>query len=362
MQPRSRNLVVGKHLTNLHIEDGERFPLAGRRRRRPQEPGVVSALERSVRVPGGLHAGGPLAAGFPIERPERLVLDNRAAHNQAVLVALEDPLGCAGFTRRPLEVIEVLIGGDLVVAQELEQRAVEVVAAALHRDRGHGAAAKPDFRRVSVGLNLELFDRLDRGNEVGDVNARILRVHAIERNDLVNLALPVGADRVAGSRDREAARPVGHAAAASELNARNQDRQLDDVAAVQRQLDDAFVLYHAADNRILCVEGDRRRRNLDRLGDVTNFQNEIIADLTARLDALVSNGAGFEAVEFALDFEVSYHYLRQGIVAGCVRLNSLDGSRTKIGNGDRRTRNDGASGVTNQPLNRLGDLSMEAWG
>ena len=40
-----------------------------------------------------------------------------------------------------------------------------------------------------VGLDLELFDRLDRGDEVGDVDAGIFGVNAVEGHSLVNLAL-----------------------------------------------------------------------------------------------------------------------------------------------------------------------------
>ncbi|MEZ5395709.1 MAG: hypothetical protein R2724_23245 [Bryobacterales bacterium] len=58
--------------------------------------------------------------------------------------------------------------------QELEERSVDLVGAALHGDRGDRAAAEADFGRVGVGLDLELLERFDRGHEVGDVDARIL--------------------------------------------------------------------------------------------------------------------------------------------------------------------------------------------
>ena len=146
------------------------------------------------------------------------------------------------------------------------------VGAALHRDRCHGTAAEPDFRRVSVGLDLELLDRLDRGNEVRDVNPRILRVHAVERHSLVDLTLTVGAHRVAGTRNREPALAVGQAGPVAILHTRNHNGQCNDVASVERKFNHALVLDHAADDGVFGVESNGGRGNLNGLGHVADFE------------------------------------------------------------------------------------------
>ena len=104
------------------------------------------------------------------------------------------------------------------------------------------------------------------------MDAGILGVHAVERNHLVDLALTVGADGVAGARNREPALTVVHAGALAVLNARHHDGELHDVAAVERQLGHALVLDHAADDGVLGVESDGGGGNFHRLGHVTDFE------------------------------------------------------------------------------------------
>ena len=79
-----------------------------------------------------------------------------------------------------------------LIAQEVEKGSMERVGPALHRDGHLRAAPEPIFGRIGVGLNLELFDGLDGGHKVRLVDARVLGVHAVERNHLVRLALAVG--------------------------------------------------------------------------------------------------------------------------------------------------------------------------
>src|SRR6476646_3861690 len=62
------------------------------------------------------------------------------------------------------------------------------VGAALHGDGDLSAAAEAVLGGVSVGLNLELLNGFDGGDEVSDVNTGILGVDPVERYHLVGFA------------------------------------------------------------------------------------------------------------------------------------------------------------------------------
>src|SRR5262249_42147790 len=120
---------------------------------------------------GGRRAGGlPDAGGLQVAEEKSAIAavivrqQNRAAEGPAELVLPELGLGPAG------EVGDEVVGVELVVAQELEGRAVEFVGPRLDGDV-HGVAGRVAvFGREIAGLHLEFLHGVD-GGDVGDAVA-----------------------------------------------------------------------------------------------------------------------------------------------------------------------------------------------
>ena len=140
------------------------------------------------------------------------------------------------------------IGVHLVVAEELEERAVILVRAGLgqHVDLG-GLAA--ELGRIDAGLHLEFLQRVDRRHDHEGVEIRVGVLDAIER-----VVVEVGA--LAGHRNglgrADAALPRAGLPLTREAgrDVRRQRNQLQIVAPVQRQFHDALVLDDRADGRV----------------------------------------------------------------------------------------------------------------
>src|SRR5690606_9911440 len=111
-----------------------------------------------------------LAQAFVVGHKEHAVLDHRSSSRKTKLVAAE----------RGTISTEPAVGLDLVVAQELVNRAVELVGSRLggHDDLRGGLAV---LGRVDAGLNLELLDRVDRRTNDEGVEVRIGVLHAVQR-------------------------------------------------------------------------------------------------------------------------------------------------------------------------------------
>ena len=159
----------------------------------------------------------------------------------------------------------------------------------------------PVFRRIRARLDLEFFNRLNGRREDGDVGARVLRVHAIESDCVVNFPNAIGDHRNPGAGNGEATRAVREACAQSVLHARNQHGQAGHVTSVQRQFHDPPVLDHLSDCGVLRFEGDRSRPHLDALSDVTEFQAQIGAQLLSGLQNKAGERPRLETRLFALD-------------------------------------------------------------
>src|SRR5262245_6705645 len=112
-----------------------------------------------------------------------------------------------------------MLGVELVVAQEFEEGAMEVVGAALHRNCDLRAATETIFGGVGASLDFEFLDRFNGRHEIRDVDARVFGVDAVETDDLMNLALAIGADGESLAGNRETAEAVAAAGAITELHA-----------------------------------------------------------------------------------------------------------------------------------------------
>src|SRR5262245_52978135 len=135
---------------------------------------------------------------------------------------------------------------------------MKTVRAALHGHRDLRAAAEAVLGRVCIRLDLEFFQRFYGWHEIGDVNTRVLRIHSIQTDDLVSLALAIGAHGKALPGYRKAGEAVAAARALTELDARHQHREADHVTTIERKLDDALVFNHPSDSGCLGVQDDGR--------------------------------------------------------------------------------------------------------
>src|SRR5262249_39348832 len=177
---------------------------------------------------------------------------NGAAEGPAELVLPELGLGPAG------EVGDEVVGVELVVAQELEGRAVEFVGPRLDGNVHGVAGGVAVFGREVVGLHLEFLHGVD-GGDVGDAVAADVAgevadvvVHAVEQDVVGGVAAAAGDEGKVGG---EAAKRSGAAGEQSEEEG---------IAAVEGQLDDAAVLNDLAQRRSLRIQ--QRGRSLDHHG------------------------------------------------------------------------------------------------
>ena len=156
-----------------------------------------------------------------------------------------------------------------VVAQEDAERALELVAAAArhHVDRGGRRAAL--LGREAVRRHLELLDRVLR--QVGERPAHhvVVVVLAVDRD-------VAAASELAGRRDRDHVR-LGRVEVRRGRVARQQERELEEVAAVERQVLDDARPHHAPDEPVARGHAHARLSHLDRLGAALHVEHRVDA-------------------------------------------------------------------------------------
>ena len=101
-------------------------------------------------------AGAGIAGALVVPEDERPVVNDRPASCGAELVLMKRRL------RLSRRIGEEIVGVQLVVAKELEDRAVELVGAALDRGIDHGARCVAEFRGEGAGLDFEFLHRVHR--------------------------------------------------------------------------------------------------------------------------------------------------------------------------------------------------------
>ena len=134
----------------------------------------------------------------------------------------------------------------------------------------------PEFGRVDAGLHLEFLDAVDRGQEGIRIEVDVLIDDPVERVLVVFAALTGDSEILRGS---VATLPAGRAAAAAagpvRAHVRAQRHEIDEVAAVERQLQDLLVLDDRADRGVRGVDHRRAAGDLDRHLDGSELQREI---------------------------------------------------------------------------------------
>ena len=213
-QPLRRDDVAGKGLARERIVD-------------PVADAAEVALLHGGRGDGQVDRELPALAGsFVAHEEERLALHERAAQRTAELVPVQ-------LLLLPHEVVR---GVEHVVAQELEEPAVELARPGLGGDVQH-AARLAELGGVRALLNLELLERVDGGLDVGPALMMVRHVHAVD------LERELAATHAADGRtvdevraDRHDTRPPRQAG-----GPRGQAGQLVEAATVEGQVDDLGV-------------------------------------------------------------------------------------------------------------------------
>src|SRR5437773_1428861 len=126
-------------------------------------------------------------------------------------------------------VIKEILRVEPLIAEELEQAAVELIGAGLRHDVELPARVAPAFRAVRIGLNFELLDDLDGRLKGEEIHRRIVVVDSIEEEIVRGFART--------GHIETAARGV-RGALAGRYCIGNQQSQIFEIASVQRQLDD----------------------------------------------------------------------------------------------------------------------------
>src|SRR5438067_504531 len=130
-----RNDVIRKWRSSIGIEDDDGRPddlSGGGINRRLQQLREVAGSEHILREPGGQNASHHFSAALIVERPESLVLDQRTADDRPELVSPQSILGIARGAGRDAKIEKVILRVEFVIAQKLEQGAMQAVSAALH--------------------------------------------------------------------------------------------------------------------------------------------------------------------------------------------------------------------------------------
>ena len=160
------------------------------------------------------------------------------------------------------------------MARELEDRAVKPDSMPDLVETLTWAIARPHSASNRPATMLNSSQRVDRRQQHVGVEVQVGVLDAVER-------VVVVVDALAGDVEREAVALAAHALLALARRgavgrrARNQRRELQVVASVERQLDDGAVLDDGADRGVLGLEQRRAAGDFDRLSEqLPDFERE----------------------------------------------------------------------------------------
>ena len=266
---------------------------------------------------------------------ERLVPHNRAAERTAELVELE-----------LLFLVVVLAGGvERVVAEVVEERAVEPVAAALADDGDVATGSEAALGRRKARVDPELRNRLHRrlqpelrAGRVQIAGARVPDVAAVDAV-VVQVVLLIGLAIESHA---------GPAAVAVARGPGRQRHQVGEVPAVDRQALDFFRGHIDAELGRLRIDHRRVSRHGDRLRDVGDGEQKIEWLDVAGADRDLAAIRG-EAVELTSHFILAGREVREDVAAFGIGHRRAHGAGLARGDRDCHTREHGAARVGDPP-------------
>ena len=212
-----------------------------------------------------------------------------------------------------------------------------------------------ELGRIDAGLHLELLQRIDGGHHDERIEVRVGVLHAVERVVVEIGALAGNRNRLAGA-DAALARRCLSLAGESGGDVRRQRNQLQVVAAVQRQFDDALVLDHRADGGVLGGQQRGVSHHLDGFDDFSHLQFDIDAGRLLHMQFNLAPDHGLESGLSGLQRVSAGRERRKRIDAGFVGNDRAGCAGAFVRGGDRDTRGRGAGDVA-----RLAGDRADVW-
>ena len=216
----------------------------------------------------GLDLGGDVAQAEPfvVGKEENLVLLNRAAQGSPKLV-LRKVRGVIGFVERARV--------QDAVADEFINIAVHLVAAGLRDDIDLGAARSAELRRIAAGLDFEFLHSVRRRAERQGIE-RWVRIRGAVEKKVVGVG-PPAADAQGGILLGPPVQRVGGArlGAGARVDARREQRQLQEVPAVERKFFSHLGLDDFAQSGVGGAKHLDTAHHLDGLRQRAHLQSEI---------------------------------------------------------------------------------------
>ncbi len=334
MEPIRRDHIAGKLLRAVErIVDRSRdlgeVSVTHLHRRYREELTAQPALFESLEV---RHEEEPVLPVVDLRQP------NGAAQCESVLVPFERIL-------RPLTCERVLFRIEFVVAEELEHRPMELVRSRLGRNIDLRGGA-PELGRKDSGLDLELLQRVDRWQENISVEVDVRILHAIQ-GEVVELA-SLASDRNILLSARPALTLIGDGGIRESIAHVGTERdKLEEVAAIQRHVDDTLILDDGPHRRVLRRDQRGRAGDLDGLVQLSDLQNEVEARrlLDLQLHVILRDRA--ETRQLHLDVVLARLQAGQVVYAGFVADHGARGVCGRVGHGNGHAGNDGAARVAN---------------
>ena len=223
----------------------------------------------------GLGRGQPQA--LVVREDERLVLDDRAADRAAELVLREVAL------RPSRAVVEPVVGVEGIVAQELEDAAVELVRPRLDLEADDAAQRLAELGRVGARLELELLESVRAREDDHGLEPGLVVVDPVEHVVVVARALAVRGEprrRTPGQAARAVDVPSGDAA----QDAGHRAGEAHEVAAVEGQGLDLLLDDGGAEIGRRGLQERRLGLDLDDLGHGAELERNVDAHLLVDAD------------------------------------------------------------------------------
>ena len=311
---------------------------------RPQVARKIPGLQRRRRHRSAIHAGRNLPPPDVVGKEEGPVLEDRAAQRGAEFVAdqrCRDELALPVHEKRVA--LEQAPGLHGAVAVKLVQDPVKLVRPRLGDDVDLPAGALAELGGVIVDLDLEL------------LNGRNGRRERDPRVPLVGVGDPVELEGVLlrpRSPDRDAA--AASRAWLSGVDPGDQQRQLHETLAVQRQLVDLLVVDDGAQRGALGVEQLLGPGHLHLLGNLAQLQPEVQTGALVHLDAKLPGGVPPESGHLDGDVVTAGTQPRQAVVAGLVGDGVAGKARDAVADRDPGALNGRPAGVGHGPGNGSG--------
>jgi hypothetical protein len=212
----------------------------------------------------------------------------------------------------------------VLVAKEFEHVAVKSIAARLGREIDDAAVEPPEFGRWAIALDLELLDGVDHGVVRHLPRLRLQHGDAVEEILVRSRPSPVDARQRGIRRQRDA---------------RNDGREHDEEAAVQRQLHDLLVLDDRPEARGLRPHDWRVRDHRHLFLNTSDCEIEIDARLLTgcQTDALATHR--LEARQFDIQAVLARRQAGCGVEAVACRDDDSMKIRPHFRDGDGRAGN-----------------------